>query len=96
MSARVTVHVKPGSKRCAVQWDGNCLRVWLTAPPVEGKANEQLLAVLKEYLGVPVRNLKIISGLASKHKLIEVAGLSQGELNEILGAKAVTIGDNGS
>ncbi|MGB9867265.1 MAG: DUF167 domain-containing protein [Bacillota bacterium] len=96
MSAKVRVHAKPGAKRCQLAWDGESLTAWLTAPPVEGKANRQLLELLKEVLGVSLKHLTIVSGGSSKHKVVEVVGLSQDELNEILAARVATIGDNGS
>ncbi|MCD6472035.1 YggU family protein [Candidatus Aerophobetes bacterium] len=50
------------------------LKIRLTAPPVEGKANKALIDFLSGWLGVKKSRLKIVSGHLSKIKLIEVVG----------------------
>jgi len=50
------------------------LKIRLTAPPVEGKANKALIDFLSGWLGVKKSQLKIVSGHLSKIKLIEVVG----------------------
>lgn len=47
------------------------LKVKLTAPPVEGKANEALLEILADYFKIKKSQLRIVGGLASKNKTIE-------------------------
>ena len=76
--------------------DGNCLTVCLTAHPVEGKANEQLLRLLKEYLAVPTQQMEIIAGKSSRRKLVRVNGITQEKLDEILRKKMEIIAANGS
>lgn len=48
------------------------MKVYLTAPPVEGKANQALVEALAEYYNVRVRDIKIVSGLKSRDKLVEI------------------------
>lgn len=55
---------------------GNKLKVKLTAPPVEGAANEQLVEVLAEAFGIKKSAIKIIRGQSSKNKVVELSGLS--------------------
>ncbi len=67
------VKVKPNSKRQSIeeQPDGS-LTVHLKSPPVDGKANEELIALLAERYNVSKSKISIKSGLASKNKLIEI------------------------
>ena len=48
------------------------LKVWLTAPPVDNKANFALLEVLADYLNVKQRQISITSGVRSRDKKIKV------------------------
>jgi uncharacterized protein (TIGR00251 family) len=62
------------SELAGVRGDALCVR--LTAPPVEGAANQALLRFLAERLGVRPAALRILSGLTGRQKLVEVEGLS--------------------
>ena len=55
---------------------GGALRVQLAAPPIEGAANKALLQYLTGVLGVPKRDLDLVSGEHGRHKLVRVRGLS--------------------
>ncbi len=63
---------------------GLALVVRLTAPPVEGAANEALLRMLGDALDVPTSDLAIISGHHSRDKTLRVVGLSAAELKQRL------------
>ncbi len=67
------VKVKPNSKRQSIeeQPDGS-LNVHLKSPPVDGKANEELISLLAAKFNVSKTKVSIKSGLASKTKLIEI------------------------
>jgi len=56
---------------------GDALLVRLQSPPVDGAANEELIAVLAEALGVSKRQVSIISGTRSRHKRVHVAGAAE-------------------
>ena len=58
----------------------DAILVRLAAPPVEGAANEALIAVIAEWLGVPRRTVQIVSGERSRRKRVAVAGLSAEQL----------------
>lgn len=51
------------------------LKVKLTAPPVEGEANGQLIDLLAEAVGVRKSAVRIVSGHASKRKVVEIQGV---------------------
>lgn len=77
---RLGVKVQPRSSRNQVigEQDG-CLKVKLTAPPVEGEANQALINFLARLLAIPKKNIKLLKGETSRHKLIEISGLSDTE-----------------
>ncbi len=64
------------SKRCIAGVHGDALKVKLTSPPVEGKANEDLIEFLADVLGVRKSSIKIVQGQSSKQKVVEVDGIS--------------------
>ena len=85
MSARpaaetiVSVRVVPRAGRTRLDGRrGDALLVRLAAPPVEGAANEALIAFLAEALHLPRRNLRICSGEKSRDKRVAIAGLPAG------------------
>ncbi|MEH1941250.1 MAG: DUF167 domain-containing protein [Nostoc sp.] len=67
------VKVKPNSKQQKIeeQADGS-LTVYLKSPPVDGKANEELIKLLAEKFDVTKSCIRIKSGLSSRQKLIEI------------------------
>jgi uncharacterized protein len=69
----VSVRVKPNSKKPRIERaEDGTLVAYLRSPPVEGKANQELIARLAERFGIPKSRVRIKSGLASKTKLVEV------------------------
>ena len=63
---------------------GDAIKVRLTAPPVEGKANEALIAFLAQELGLRKSQVEIVAGETSRNKVICVLGLSPAEVEERL------------
>lgn len=61
------------------------LKVRLTAPPVEGAANQALLKLLAKTLDLPKSRLRLLAGEKSRHKTIWVEGLQPTELKRRLG-----------
>ena len=79
--ASVKVRVQPGASRSqVVGYHLDVLRLRVTAPPQDGKANAAVVSLLAGTLGVPKRQVRIIRGLASRDKLIVVDSLSADEL----------------
>jgi len=75
------VKVQPRAKKNAVTGVlGDALKVSLTAPPVEGKANEACVDFFAKLLKVPRSSVTIASGLTTRNKVIRVAGLNAGEV----------------
>jgi uncharacterized protein (TIGR00251 family) len=71
----INVRVQPRSSRKGIEVMGDTLKVKLTAPPVEGEANEQLVEILSETLGIRKSSFRIIRGLSSRNKVVEVTGV---------------------
>jgi len=63
---------------------GDAIKVRLTAPPVEGKANKALIAFLAQELGLRKSQVEIVAGETSRNKVICVLGLSPAEVEERL------------
>ena len=72
----IEVKVEPrSSKKGIAGVMDNVLKVKLTAPPVEGEANEQLVEVISEATGVRKSNIRIVRGHSSKRKVVELKGV---------------------
>jgi uncharacterized protein YggU (UPF0235/DUF167 family) len=71
---RVTVAVKPGSKKgpLVVQEDDGALTVFLLERAVDGAANEGLIPLLAKHFGVSKSKVRIVAGFTSRIKRIEV------------------------
>jgi hypothetical protein len=69
------VRVTPRAKQNKVQpqADGS-LKVYVTAPPEDGRANEAVVEVIAQWLGVKRRNVEIIRGATSRNKVVRVTG----------------------
>lgn len=71
------LHVQPGAKRTEVVGrHGDAWKVRLATPPVDGKANEELISFMAVLFGVPKRQVEILSGLASRDKRVRISGAS--------------------
>lgn len=68
-----SVKVKPNSKQQRIEeLPDRSLVVYLKSPPIDGKANEELIKLLAARFDVPKASIKIKSGLSSRQKLIEI------------------------
>ncbi len=85
--ATFAVKVHPRAKKNAVAGEiGDALKLALTAPPVEGKANDACVAFLAEVLGVSRSSITIVAGETSRQKVIRVAGMTAAAIRERLGS----------
>jgi uncharacterized protein (TIGR00251 family) len=81
------VRVKPRASKDALSGEREgALVVRLTAPPVEGAANEALARFLGKMLGIAPSAVRILKGLTGRQKLVAVAGLDAATARERLGA----------
>lgn len=63
---------------------GRALKVRITAPPVEGAANDACAALLAAALGVPRRQVRVVSGARRRDKVVEVQGRTAAEVAQRL------------
>jgi uncharacterized protein (TIGR00251 family) len=83
--ARLTVKVHPRAKRSAIAGRlGEAWKLSLAAPPVDGKANEECVRFFAEFAGVPRSRVRIVTGLTSRLKVVEIEGVPQEDLERRL------------
>jgi uncharacterized protein (TIGR00251 family) len=83
--ARLTVKVHPRARRSALAGRiGDAWKLTLAAPPVDGKANEECVRFLAEFAGVPRSRVRIVMGLTSRVKVVEIEGVTQDDLERRL------------
>jgi uncharacterized protein (TIGR00251 family) len=79
------IKVHPRAKKNAITGEvGDCLKVALTAPPVDGRANEACIEFFANLLKVPRYSVTIASGASSRNKVVRIAGLSGEEIKQRL------------
>jgi uncharacterized protein (TIGR00251 family) len=81
---RFAVRVQPRASRSEIDGThGEALRVRLSAPPVDGAANEALVELLARALGVAKRDVRVVAGSASRSKMIEVEGVESARVRAL-------------
>jgi len=81
----VSVRVQPGAKKDAVMGlHGGAVKIALSAPPVDGKANVALIAFVAEQVGLPRARVSLVSGAANRSKVLRVTGRSAAEMRAAL------------
>ena len=81
------IRVIPRASKSAIAGTrGDALLVRISAPPVEGAANEALIDLLARTLGQPRRNVTIVSGHTSRDKRVSIEGISDSDLTARLSA----------
>ena len=82
---RLVVRVKPSSSGDEItSFDDGVLRVCISAPPRQGKANAALITFLARALGLRKKEVVIISGQTSRNKIVSIYGLSAEEIKSKL------------
>jgi uncharacterized protein (TIGR00251 family) len=80
---RVRIH--PGARKNAITGvHDSALKISLTTPPVEGRANEALIVFLAESLGIPKSRFALVSGATSRSKTLRIAGKNAAEVQAAL------------
>ena len=83
--ATLAVKVHPRAKKNAITGEvGDTLKLAVTAPPVDGRANQACIEFFANLLDVPRSSVTIASGETSRNKVIRVAGLSAQEVRKRL------------
>lgn len=86
--ATVGVRAQPGAKKNAVLGEqAGALKVAVTAPPEDGRANTALVEVLREWLGVKRSQVELLTGATNRNKVFLVRGMSAEELTARVAAR---------
>jgi uncharacterized protein (TIGR00251 family) len=70
---KIRVKVKPNSRTEEVSQEGDSFIIKVKEPPKEGRANQAVIELLAEHFRLPRSRVRILSGLKSKNKVIEIA-----------------------
>ncbi len=85
----ISVRVQPNAQKSElIGLSDGVWQVKVSAPPVKGKANTELIALLSRALGVSKSSLSIIKGHTSRSKVIAIDGLSEEEITKRLSASS--------
>ena len=83
----ISVRVIPRSSKNSLAWEQGKLKVRLTSPPIDGAANEALVALLAEQLALPKRQITIVRGASSRQKTVEITGVTLEDMEQKLNGK---------
>jgi len=85
-SCEITVRLHPRSRANEIVGErAGALLVRVTAPPLEGRANDALCRLLAKRVHVGVRSVSVVRGAGSREKLVRVEGIDREALREALG-----------
>ena len=85
-TVRLSVRLTPRASHEEIAgFEGETLRVRVTAPPVEGRANRALVRLLAKRLGLPLGAVHVVTGQTSRSKVAAIDGLDATELRRRLG-----------
>jgi len=82
--AIITVKVQPKSSQRKAVLSDNLVKLYINAPPVDGKANEDCIKLLSETLHIPKSSINILKGLSGRNKTIDIKNISNEEIFSIL------------
>ena len=82
----LTLRVHPGARRNAITGThGGALKISLTTPPTDGRANEALIAFLADALRLPKSSITLLTGATSRSKLLRITGRFAAQVQSALG-----------
>ena len=81
--ANIKVKVIPKSRHRTVKYENKTLKVWVNSPPEDGKANTELVRILAKLFKIPKSYIKIIRGLSTRNKIVDITGISSSDIEKI-------------
>jgi uncharacterized protein (TIGR00251 family) len=88
---KLQLRVRPHAKRAGIMGESEgVLKVAVTAPPVEGKANAACIELLAKLLNLPKSSFSIAAGQTSRNKVVRISGIRADELRPRLRAAGVS------
>ena len=83
-SIEISVLVSAGSSRAGIRGiHGKAVKLAVHAPPERGKATAEALEVIAKWLGVPIRQVSLVSGPASRNKVMRISGVSPARVRDL-------------
>jgi len=80
-----SVRVQPRASRSEINGEiDGVLKLRLSAPPVDGEANEECIRFLSKALGIGKGQVEIVSGLTSRNKIIRISGVTKTQFEQVL------------
>ena len=80
------IHAVPNAKNTQViGFHGDAIKIKVKSPPVDGKANDEIIEHLRKLLQLPKNSVRLVSGLQSRSKRIQIDGLTESEIKLKLG-----------
>jgi uncharacterized protein (TIGR00251 family) len=84
--AQFALRVQPRASRTAIAGViGDAVKLAITAPPVDGKANQAVIEFLSDLFHVSKGSIEIVSGETGRNKLIAIRGVSAEQVRTVLG-----------
>jgi uncharacterized protein (TIGR00251 family) len=81
----LSIRVHPGAKKTAITGThAGALKISLTTPPTDGRANEALIVFLADLLYLPKARIALMTGVTSRTKLLRISGKSAAEVQAAL------------
>jgi uncharacterized protein (TIGR00251 family) len=81
----LAVRAQPGARKAGVMGEqAGALKVAVTAPPEDGRANQAITALLREWLGLKRSQVELAGGMTNRNKQFLVRGFSPDELRAII------------
>ena len=78
----LSVRVIPRAKRNVVtKMEDGSIKVYVAAPPEDGRANDAVVKTIAEWLGVKRRQVAIVTGATSRNKVVRLTGVSQAQID---------------
>jgi uncharacterized protein (TIGR00251 family) len=87
----IQIRVLPRSSRCEVVGiqDG-ALKIKITSPPIEGKANDECVRFLADQLKIKKSQIEIIAGRKARKKTVIVSGIKKADLEALVESRSAT------
>ena len=93
MDCRLHVRVSPGARRTGVIGrHGEGWKIRVAAAPERGRANSALLSYLAEQLGLAASQVRVVTGLGARDKIVEFSGIERDDAERLLAAAGETAG----
>ncbi|MBV6521903.1 MAG: hypothetical protein MNPFHGCM_02047 [Gemmatimonadaceae bacterium] len=86
-SVRIAVRVQPRSSATEIVGiHGTALRIRVHAPPVDGAANDAVIRLLAERLGIQRSRVRVVAGMTSRSKIVELRDVNEDDVQALAGA----------